>query len=217
MKKYYAVKTGFNPGIYETWSECKKEVVGYSGAIYKSFPTMEEAQQYLTQDNVIETYDQEIYAYVDGSFNINTRTYGYGGYLYVHGSIYPLFGSGQEKELASMQNVAGEILGAEAAIRKALSLNLESIIIYYDYHGIKEWADANWKCNNPNTLRYKYFVKDARESMKIGFKKVDAHTGIIGNEVADVVAKFTTGIKISHAEQNIVDNLIKYNQLPEQM
>lgn len=37
MAKYYAVKVGNVPGIYETWDECQKQVKGYPGAIYKSF------------------------------------------------------------------------------------------------------------------------------------------------------------------------------------
>ena len=36
-KKYYAVRKGLNPGIYNTWDECRKNVIGFSGAIYKSF------------------------------------------------------------------------------------------------------------------------------------------------------------------------------------
>ena len=36
-KKYYAVKNGKVPGIYETWAECSEMVKGYSGAEYKSF------------------------------------------------------------------------------------------------------------------------------------------------------------------------------------
>ena len=35
--KYYAVKVGKTPGIYQTWDECKANVDGFSGALYKSF------------------------------------------------------------------------------------------------------------------------------------------------------------------------------------
>ena len=38
--KFYAVKTGRNPGIYHTWEECRKQILGFSGARYKSFATM---------------------------------------------------------------------------------------------------------------------------------------------------------------------------------
>ena len=39
-KKYYAVKVGKSVGIYNNWEDCKKQVTGFSGAIYKSFPTL---------------------------------------------------------------------------------------------------------------------------------------------------------------------------------
>lgn len=54
------------------------------------------------------------YAYVDGSYNQNTSTYGYGGYLVdEQGNGHLLQGSGCDPEMASMRNVSGEILGAK--------------------------------------------------------------------------------------------------------
>jgi ribonuclease HI len=62
--KFYAVKTGKNPGIYTNWCvpsryyvllnltpsrpDCKAQVEGASGATYKSFGTREEAQSWMT-------------------------------------------------------------------------------------------------------------------------------------------------------------------------
>lgn len=42
------------------------------------------------------------YAFIDGSFNQKTNTYGYGGFLVSKGSKYILKGSGNDKEMASM-------------------------------------------------------------------------------------------------------------------
>ena len=47
-KKFYAVKSGYTPGVYDTWEECKKQVSGYPGAIYKGFSTLEEAMEYIS-------------------------------------------------------------------------------------------------------------------------------------------------------------------------
>ena len=47
MSKYYAVKNGQVPGIYRSWSDCQKNVIGYKGAIYKSFATEFEANTFL--------------------------------------------------------------------------------------------------------------------------------------------------------------------------
>ena len=42
-KKYYAVKRGKTPGIYLTWEDCRSQISGFSGAVYKGFETLEEA------------------------------------------------------------------------------------------------------------------------------------------------------------------------------
>lgn len=44
-KKFYVVWNGVVPGVYKTWEECKAQVEGYDDAIYKSFPTLEQAEQ----------------------------------------------------------------------------------------------------------------------------------------------------------------------------
>lgn len=36
-KKYYAVRVGRKPGVYETWAECQAQTKGFSGAEFKSF------------------------------------------------------------------------------------------------------------------------------------------------------------------------------------
>ena len=49
---YYAVKKGRTPGIYMTWDDCKKQVMGYSGAIYKKFSNLEEANLFVNGEIV---------------------------------------------------------------------------------------------------------------------------------------------------------------------
>lgn len=46
-KKYYVVKSGHTPGIYQTWEECKKQVDGFSGATYKSFTNLSDAEVFM--------------------------------------------------------------------------------------------------------------------------------------------------------------------------
>ena len=36
--KFYVVWQGRNPGIYSSWEACEKEISGFNGAKYKSFP-----------------------------------------------------------------------------------------------------------------------------------------------------------------------------------
>jgi ribonuclease HI len=49
---YYAVKAGRNPGIYNSWDECEKEVREFKGAIYKKFRSIEEAQDFIKEGDV---------------------------------------------------------------------------------------------------------------------------------------------------------------------
>lgn len=47
-QKFYAVRVGRHPGIYRTWPETQKQVSGFPGAQYKSFPTADAAQAFMT-------------------------------------------------------------------------------------------------------------------------------------------------------------------------
>lgn len=47
MPKYYAVQKGRKPGIYHNWPDCQKQVQGFKGAIFKSFPTLKQAQTFM--------------------------------------------------------------------------------------------------------------------------------------------------------------------------
>ena len=46
-KKYYGVKVGRVPGVYETWNECEAQVKGFKGAEYKSFADKITALDYV--------------------------------------------------------------------------------------------------------------------------------------------------------------------------
>ncbi|HRU17914.1 MAG TPA: RNase H1/viroplasmin domain-containing protein, partial [Bacteroidia bacterium] len=36
-KKFYVVWKGVMPGVYHSWDDCKRQIDGYAGALYKSF------------------------------------------------------------------------------------------------------------------------------------------------------------------------------------
>ncbi len=54
-KKYYAVAKGKTPGIYFTWEDCKAQIEHVSGAVYKSFPSVSEAEAFIEMVNGTET------------------------------------------------------------------------------------------------------------------------------------------------------------------
>ena len=241
MKFYYAVQKGRHPGIYENWSDCQREVIGATGAVYKKFKTRAEAEAFVkadgydlelpfgesetsspspvsstrrtavvpkgplfhsvsdvTEADVLQELSEvttEALAYVDGSFNLSTGVYGYGGVLLCRdGSIRPLQGHGRDETLRTMRNVAGEIHGSMAAIQAAADAGISSITIFYDYMGIEMWANGQWKTNKEGTRAYKAFIDQIRPRIEIRFQKVAAHTGVRFNELVDQLAKASVGI-----------------------
>ena len=193
--KYYAVKKGRKPGVYQSWAECKAMVDGFPGAVYKSFKTREEAVAFAKaatytgadaapkmQNAMKKTMQQEdgampsVYAFVDGSYNVATHVYGYGGFLIHDGIKEVLQGSDKDAEM--------------------VELGLPEVTIYYDYMGIEMWATGAWKCNKKGTAAYRDYVASVRNVIVIRFVKVKGHSGIDGNEEADMLAKQAVGNEI---------------------
>ena len=188
--KFYAVKKGLKPGIYKTWNECKIQVYKYPGAIYKSFKSLSEAEEFMglksKKDNIIKS---EAFAYIDGSFNKYKKIYGYGGFINYKGEKYIIQGKGDDPNLVEMKNVAGEIIASQETIKKAIELGIKNLDIYYDYEGIERWAKGEWNRNKQGTKNYHEFFQKIKSEIQINFIKVKGHSGEKGNEEADKLAK----------------------------
>lgn len=199
-EKYYAVKSGRKTGIFRTWEECKANVHGYSGAEYKSFPTREEALDYLgiagedfSPENVSEGAGC-VKIYVDGSYNGLTEEFSYGMVVLTDKGEEKFNRKFDDKELAAMRNVAGEIKGAEAAMQYALDRGIPEIEIYHDYEGIARWCQGQWKTGREGTRAYKEFYDRASSRIKIRFVKVTGHSNDRYNDMADELAKEALGL-----------------------
>lgn len=217
-KKYYAVKSGLKPGIYMTWAECEAQIKGFSGAQYKSFVNMTEAELYMMGEEkkiigetVIESEDaveqvnnsveeelrdlgeDEVIAFVDGSYNSITEKSGFGAIIIdskgIQTPLYKAFTKQYRADFIELRNVAAELEGVKEAIEWAIAYKKKKIKIYYDYEGIEKWADGSWKAKKDITRQYVSFLNTKRSFVEIEFRKVPAHTGIKYNEMADQLAK----------------------------
>ena len=215
--KYYAVKVGKKPGIYNTWDECKEQVNKFPGAIYKSFKTMEEAKKFilLNLDNkeqnndssnistklnekTSESFlaDEGLTIYVDGSFSLEKKNFSYGLVAIDNGKvIYEDKGIGFDEKAVPLRNVSGEVLGAMKAVEYAIEKGYEKVTIVFDYQGIESWALGIWKRNNEITSNYNKFMQEKMKEIKISFKKVKGHSGDKFNDRVDSLAKEALGIK----------------------
>lgn len=104
------------------------------------------------------------------------------------------FKKDNDTELAKMRNVAGEIKGAEAAMRYAVSEGLDKITIYHDYEGIAKWCLGEWKANKEGTKAYKRFYDSIKNQVLIEFVKVKGHSHDKYNDMADRLAKNALGL-----------------------
>ncbi|ESZ95707.1 hypothetical protein SBOR_3927 [Sclerotinia borealis F-4128] len=50
-QKYYAVRKGFKTGVFTNWDDCKEQITGFAGAMYKSFSTASDAQAFVAGKN----------------------------------------------------------------------------------------------------------------------------------------------------------------------
>lgn len=210
-KKYYAVKKGKTPGVYLTWEDCKVQVDGFPGAEYKGFATEEEAFAYAgiekpcTEDaseDIRESLSEDsgenerpsieegdAVAYVDGSYNVATGEYSCGVVFMTKDDEIHIAERGQSEELASMRNVAGEIMGAELAMKRAVEMGLKKLEIYHDYEGIAAWCLGRWKTNKEGTKAYQAYFDSIKDRIEIQFVKVKGHSGDAYNDLADELAK----------------------------
>lgn len=195
-KKFYAVKTGRKPGIYLSWDACKAQITGYSGAVYKGFETEDEARLFLSDSRIKkEPSEDALVAYVDGSYNVATKEFSYGMVLLEAGKVIAKeCEKSNDASLAAMRNVAGEIKGAEAAMRYAKEHDRKELVIYHDYEGIAKWCLGEWKANKEGTKAYKAFYDAVSRQIQITFVKVKGHSGDTYNEMADQLAKQALGL-----------------------
>lgn len=199
MGKWYAVKKGYTTGLFATWPDCEKQVKGFKGAEYKSFPTEAQAREYLesgeedTNTMVVEIGDLYtdgiLIAYTDGSFTAGENPKSGYGICFVRngqevGHVY-----GPCTANPALRNVGGELAAAEKAIEIAERLMEPEIIICHDFKNIQMWGDGLWKCNLKETAAFRDSVEEARQNgLAIAFGWVKGHIGNTFNERADQYA-----------------------------
>ena len=192
MEKFYAVKKGKKTGIFSTWDECKEQVTGFKGAVYKSFKTLSEAEAFLERnEEKIENIEEVdgVYAYIDGSFDRINGIYGSGVVIVDGDKKHEYKHAGNREDYAQLHNVAGELEAAKFVMWYAVDKKIKEITLFYDYQGIEAWAVGDWKANLPYTQDYVKFYNKVKSVVKVNFVKVKAHTGVELNEVVDKLAK----------------------------
>ncbi len=195
-QKYYAVRRGRQVGVFYSWPECQRQIVKYSGAEYKSFPTETEAKAYAFPDSFANSEQADdpnsiVDIWVDGSCMPRP-----GGVLLL-GWAYLARRAGKEihrdrgndipEDARRHRNVAGEIMAVLKAVAWCQAQNITNIRLYYDYQGLSNWPTHAWKRNTPFTQGYAETVRAS--GVAIEWVKVKAHSGDPNNDIVDGEAK----------------------------
>lgn len=213
-KKVYAIKEGFDSinnkkienKIVNTWSECLSYVNGVKGAKYKSFESMEKAQEYLKDENKllkkgIDTYPLNcMHAYVDGSYNEASGKYSY-GLVIVQEDVIQFIeaGSAIDDSERALRQISGELKASVRALEYAAANKELELVIFHDYEGIYHHAVGSWERREESSKNYYETMNNIKNKngINIIFVKVDSHTGDLYNEIADEIAKYAAGLNSS--------------------
>ncbi len=205
---YYSVFKGYNPGIYESWNECKKNVNGFKGALFKKFELYSDAQEYLLNgpQKIIQKLKDEdlnkdidlseyISVFTDGSLLRRNKKIacGYGIYIPKKGIKYSI------KLREPKTNNRAELKAIIDAVTMLKQDNIDKIVIYTDSsYSILIFGNTGQKYKKKGfkNVKNKDLVQKAvylSENTNLHFVHVSAHTGKldeigIGNDIADMLA-----------------------------
>lgn len=216
--KFYVVKKGRVPGIYTTWPECLRQVDKFAGAVYKSYTSLEEAQQAF-ESNVLTTAktvpkkrtsatssnetlyvsmdDIRLRIYCDGACSGNPGKSGSGLAIY-EDEIMPVLMYGAADVMGT--NNTAELKALLKALELAEDTQHEKVAILsdskYSIECVVNWA-YGWKAKGwtkqGGEIKNLDLIKTAhalyeRIKDKVIISHVRGHAGIEGNELADRMA-----------------------------
>ena len=220
---FYAVHKGLKIGIYYNWSDCKIQINGFKGAIYKKFSNLEDAQYFLEHGNIENTTDNQVNDNIDFQSYIDVYTDGSlirkNGYIGCGYGIYiPKFNIRISTELYENKTNNRAELKAIIDTINLLKLKNESnirihtdsqyCILIYGKTGIK-FKEKQFK----NVINKDLVIEalESKNNVNLLFNHVKAHTGTnddvhyLGNDIADNLANIA-------AVNNYVSINKKWNQ-----
>lgn len=196
--KYYAVVVGRIPQIYDNWKEASDQVKGYRGAIYKSFSTKKQAEEYMKSSQQHNTSQQDEeeeiprwIVYTDGSYDPRSKRAGYGFLILDMNDIQdglPMMYAFAGRVAGKASNNTGELNGIFNAI-KMLDENDEGqsdTIIYTD----SQYSIGAITTPLTSKSKNRELIQQVKDVMRpnIILKWVKAHSDETYNNIADLLA-----------------------------
>lgn len=215
--KYYVVKSGRTPGIYTTWAQCLQQVEKFSGAVYKSYTTREEAEEAFasnasiitksapkkrtstskTDTSSASTEGIRLRIYCDGACSGNPGKSGSGLAIYEDDKMPVLMygaadvmGTNNTAELKALLRaleLAGDATYEKVAILSDSKYSIECVVNWA--YGWKKngWTKKGGDIKNLELIQSAHAIYDGIKD-KVVISHVRGHAGVEGNELADRMA-----------------------------
>lgn len=229
-KKFYAVAAGRKQGIFTDWATTEKQVKGFAGAKYKSFPTEQEATAWINdpvyekksskssaKSNTVQvTIDSgDIVIYTDGGSINNPGPGGYGAVIEIDGEQQDYSGG-----FRLTTNNRMEMTAALVALQEVGETS-EKIHLFSDssylVNGVqkgwaKKWKAKGWKKSDGEpavNVDLWQGLLDLLDSLAVTFHWVKGHAGNELNERCDRLA-----VAAARNAPQAVDEGYEASQLP---
>lgn len=190
--KYYAVKKGKVPGIYNTWAECQAQTKGFKSASFKSFMSLKEAEAFIVPTNKPVNPDG-LKMWTDGSAYFKERRAGYAFLFEIkENTLYESYGRLDKGPYTSAHS---EIIAIIEGLRYYENHYVGQPLLVksdseYVINTITDWGPSrkDWTGKEHADLLYP-LIQWLKVRPYISFEHVSAHTGLVFNERCDTLAK----------------------------
>lgn len=208
-KKFYAVASGRETGIFTTWPAAEAQVKGFGGAKYKGFVSRAEAEAWIedpqwgqkkrpcqkkAQIPQVISSGADIEIYTDGGAINNPGPGGYGAVLLVDNELYELSGGylhTTNNRMELMACLKGIAALPDRSGTVALFSDSKYVVNGISKGWAKGWRKRGWlKSDGKPAINADLWeaLLDAIEGLDISFHWVKGHAGHPLNERCDELA-----------------------------
>lgn len=197
-KKYYVVVHGRQPGIYNDWAATHRNVDKFPGAVFKSFKSLSQAQEFLDASTHAKA-DTTVYhttplpdrtvIYTDGSFKDAACGFGViiltseGERINAQGRV-PLQPTNNVAELYAIY-VALSLVRTNVLLYSDSRYSITCLTTYVHNWIANGWTTASGPVANRDLIEKIYHLMQGRT---VELQYVPAHSGIRLNEEVDRMA-----------------------------
>lgn len=206
MSKFYAVRFGRKPGVYTSWPQCQEQTKGFSGAIFKSFSTKKEAEDFVNPSEKVVPVnkEKEVHIYTDGSHKRSKNFLGIGAWCRFQDQEFSLSKTCSRELLLTydidilktpVSSPTAEFVAVAEVLKRVCNQdkNVSSdvlLVFHCDYVGPSRWIDGSWKAKEVYIQKIRDACLERIKSMKCKIKivHVPGHSNNLGNDKADKLA-----------------------------